>query len=288
VSSLVSIVVVACEKVDYTKRCLQSLACTQDTAWELIVVDNGSRDGTADWLEEFKQSPEMAGRQVTLILNDSNVGAVTARNMALDRVQGDRIVFMDNDVVVRSRAWLAGLTEVLGSDEKIGLVAPKLVYPFAPYRIQCAGGAVSKTGKIQFVGRGEARDDPRFNSRREVQCCISACWMMRRSIVEEIGPMDEVFNPAQYEDIDYCYRMRDRGYKIIYVPTVEMYHFESVTTAGTASLCNPAIVVRHGLVFKERWRRMFENEDGPSDEETRWRKLDSVDVHEVGDLEIMD
>ena len=64
---------------------------------------------------------------------------------------------------------------MLDSDEKIGMVVPKLVFADHPEMIQIAGGAVSRTGRVQFMGRGEPADDPRFNRRRELQFGISAC-----------------------------------------------------------------------------------------------------------------
>ena len=56
---------------------------------------------------------------------------------------------------------------------------------------------------------------------------------MKRAVYEEIGGLDEVFNPAQYEDFDFCYRAREAGWEVWYEPAAEMYHFENVTTAGS-------------------------------------------------------
>jgi len=62
---------------------------------------------------------------------------------------------------------------------------------------------------VNFRGRGEARDDPRFNARRPVQSLISACMMTRSDVIRRVGPMDEAFSPVEYEDIDYSYRIKD-------------------------------------------------------------------------------
>lgn len=139
--------------------------------------------------------------------------------------------------------------------------------------IQCAGCAVSPSGRVQFTGRGESADDTRFAGRREVQCGISACMMLKRSTVEEVGYLDEVFNPVQYEDLDYCYRARSKGRRVVYEGAVTMLHDESSTTADTATLNNRYLVVKHGMIFKERWRHVFEKESGPSDDETTWKPI---------------
>jgi GT2 family glycosyltransferase len=168
------------------------------------------------------------------------------------------------------------------------MAGPKLVFPFPPFDIQFAGGEVSPGGRVNFRGRGESRADPRFNAPREVQCFISACFMVRRSAFREAGHFDEAFNPVEYEDIDISYRLRSKGYKILYVPSVEMYHFENVTTEGTPSIRNTYLIVKHGLRFKERWKWMFEKEGGPPDAETRWRMLPKRRLSEVGELETME
>jgi GT2 family glycosyltransferase len=112
--------------------------------------------------------------------------------------------------------------------------------------------------------------------------------MVRRSALDEAGGFDEAFNPVEYEDFDLCYRLRERGYRAVYEPSVEMYHFESVTTAGTESLPNTYLIIKHGLLFKQRWRHMFEKEDGPDDTETKWREVDTMGLDSVGDLPLID
>ena len=156
----------------------------------------------------------------------------------------------------------------------VKMAGPKITYPFEPHWIQCAGAAVSPSGRIQFRGRGQPKDTPELNVQQEVQCLISACAMFEKSLWEEIGGLDEVFNPIEFEDLDFCYRARSKGYKILYVPSVEIYHWESVTSEGTAALPNTYLIVKHGVIFKKRWRHMFEMENGPSDEECKWKPIE--------------
>lgn len=268
-----SIIVLTHNKSECTRRCLESLPASTDTDWELLVVDNGSTDDTAKLLREISDKYKKAGRKIELLLNDRNKGASAGRNQGIDATTGEYIVFLDNDMIVGDADWLSKMRTVLDSDEKIGMVIPKLVFADDPGIIQFAGGAVSRTGRVQFIGRGEPADDPRFNRRRELQFGISACMMLRRSLVEKIGYLDEAFSPVQFEDVDYCYRARSKGYSIVYEPTVTMLHDESATTAGSEGFNNRYVVIKHGLLFKERWRHMFENESGPADEEIHWKPI---------------
>ncbi len=284
---LVSVVTLTHNKLECSRRCLSSLLRTNYSPWELIVVDNGSTDGTREWLPELRDEAAAVGVAVRHILNDGNIGCSTARNQGIAEARGERVVFVDNDIALRSANWLRALGERLDADPDVGIVGPKLVYPFEPYDIQCAGVGISRTGRVLFRGRGERRDDPRFDKQREMQCLISACFMLRRSVLEKCGGFDEAFNPVEFEDFDLCYRARSMGFRILYVPTVEMYHFESVTTQGTASLPNTGLIIRHGLLFKERWRHMFEHEDGPPDEATRWRKFPTRKLSGVGELPLI-
>ena len=270
----VSVVTLTHNKFDITRRCLPSLLASAGVSWELIVVDNGSTDGTPDWVTgAFVDQARAAGVQVKLLRNAGNIGCSTARNQGAATSSGAYLVFMDNDVALRSRRWLAALGASLDADRSVSVVGPKLVYPVSPHRIQCAGVGISRTGRVLFRGRGEAREEPRFNVRQDMQCLISACFMVRRDAFEKAGGFDAAFNPVEFEDFDLCYRIRSRGYRVVFDPAVEMYHYESVTTAGTPTLPNTGLIIRHGMLFKQRWRHMFEHEDGPADSETPWRRL---------------
>jgi GT2 family glycosyltransferase len=111
--------------------------------------------------------------------------------------------------------------------------------------------------------------------------------MLPRAVFEQAGGFDEAFNPVEYEDLDLCYRVREFGHRALVEPAVEMYHFESVTTAGTPALPNTRLIIEHGLLFKRRWRHRFSRENGPPDSETAWRKLPPVDLEAVGSLPLL-
>lgn len=284
-----TVIVVSYNKREYTKLCLMSLLRGDPRPAQIVVIDNGSQDGTVEFLDkEYTEAAGEAGVEFELIRNEGNLGACTARNQGLARARGEYISFMDNDVAVRSRGWLGRLRDVLQEDESIGIVGPKLVFPFGPYNIQFAGAGISRSGRVKYLGRGEPRDDPQHNQRGEMQCLISACWLMRAEVPQQIGGLDEVFNPAQFEDFDFCYRAREAGWRILYEPSAEMYHYESVTTDDSPDVNYKYITIRNGMEFKRRWRKMFSQEDGPPDEECRWEELETRPIEQTGVPPIMD
>ena len=285
---LITITVLSHNKLAYTRRCLESLLLSTGQRFEVMVVDNGSTDGTAEWLREYREECAQRGITCELIVNDHNVGAPSARNQAIEAARGDYLAFLDNDTAVRTRPWLSGLRRTLEADESAGIVSPKLVFPFPPYPIECAGCAVSPTGMVGYLGRGRPRTDPAFNAPAERQCLISACVMLKREVIEKCGAFDEAFNPVQYEDIDLCYRARSMGYRCLYEPSVEVYHFENVTTDGSVDLNFKYLTIKNGLLFKRRWRHMFEQEGGPSDDELRWRELPRQQVGEASELPVVE
>ncbi len=283
----VAIIILAYNKAGYVARCLKSLLSVPWRPLRVHLVDNGSTDGVPLVFERFAEEAACAGISCDILRFPENKGAIAGRNAAFERVDADYVALMDSDVVVRTKSWLERLAGYLERDPKCGIVGPKLIYPFPPYLIQCAGCSVSRGGRVDFIGRGEPRDDPRFNSTREVQALISACWLMSASLMRELGPLDERFSPVQYEDIDYCYRARELGKKCVYLPEVEMYHFENVTTAGTPSLNYRYLTVKNNIKFKEKWRHRFSAEGGPPDSDFKWKEVPTVRLEDIGDLEML-
>jgi GT2 family glycosyltransferase len=283
---LVSVVVLVHNKAGYTRRCLQGLLNCPCEPFELLLVDNGSTDGTPELLDEFEAGFEKRGVRVVRIRHQENVGAVAGRNGALAQADGGYVVFLDNDVVPRTVSWMERFRGYLSEHPNVGAVGPKLVYPTHPHLIQCAGCEVSPGGKVWFRGRGQPREAPEYNAERDCQALISACWMMPASAVSVVGPLDEGYSPVQYEDIDYCYRLREAGYRVVYLPDVEMYHFENVTTGRTEDLNYKYLTVKNGLRFKNKWRRRFSKEGGPAESTMQWRHdVPGVALEEIGELE---
>ena len=283
----VAIIILAYNKAEYVRRCLMSLLVTSWRPLHVHLVDNGSTDDVPEVFARFARDAAGVGISTDICTLPENKVAVVGRNIAFERVDADYVALLDSDVAVRTRTWIERMIAALEADPRRGIVGPKLIYPFPPYLIQCAGCSVSPGGRVNFLGRGERRDDPRFNEAREVQALISACWLMPAVLMREVGPMDERFSPVQYEDIDYCYRVREIGRTCLYLPEVEMYHFENVTTGRSPDLNYKYLTVKNNMKFKEKWRHRFSVEGGPPDEEFRWKDLPSVRIEDIGELEVL-
>ena len=283
---MISLVIPSLNKLTYTSRCLDSLLLTMGVEFEFVIIDNGSTDGTPDYLLDFRRRAAQLGIGVTVVLNDRNVGACTARNIGIGLCGGTEIAFLDNDIVLRDRHWLATLHATLTAEERTGGVIPKLLFPFPPFAIEHAGIGISPSGTVGYLGRGAERDDPAFNQPRALQGAASACVLVKRAVLDAVGVFDEIFNPVQYEDLDLFYRMRAGGFQLRYEPAAEMYHFENVTTDNTPQINFKYQTIKNGLEFKRRWRAMFSQEDGPSDESLRWAELPRRRIEEIGELEV--
>lgn len=274
-----SVITLSHNKLLYTQRCLSAIIRDSLVAapWELIVIDNGSADGSYEWCQnELTTLGQAHGVPVTVLRNEGNIGCSVARNQGIAVAKGRYVVFIDNDIMPRTRRWLPLLQETLAQTPQAGMVGAKMIYPWAPYPIQCAGVGISQRGHVCFQGRGAAREDPQYNQCIEVQCLISACLLIPAALLAELGGFDPAFHPVQFEDFDLVYKLRAAGWRAIYQPAVEMYHFESVTTQGTPTVRNAAVVIRNGLLFQRRWRHMFSQEAGPDESQCRWRQIPPV------------
>lgn len=276
---LVSLVLLHCNKAAYSRACLRSLLLSSQRPLQVINVDNGSRDETPQVLADWEhQAREQSIEARTLSFN-SNIGAILGRNEAMAQAAGQYIGFLDNDTLVSQRNWIEVLLGFLEENPRCGIVAPMLLFPFEPYPIECAGVGISRAGRVQYIGRGEPAES--LPQPFEAQALISAAWLMRRSLVDEIGVLDEAFSPVQYEDLDLCYRARAAGWSCCVEPRARLMHFEHTTTAGSEDINFRYVTAKNGLLFKKRWAGTFGREDGPSEAETAWRELEKKSIEQV-------
>ena len=259
-----SICILTLNHIDITQKCLLSVMNTEfDGSAEIIIVDNGSTDGTAEWLKSFQDKYDSDECRIVLVLNKYNRGCTGGRNQACRMATGEFIVLLDNDAEVIDSKWLSKLYEFyISKGQDVGIVGPKMVYPQNPGMIQQIGLGVTANGKIGYWGQGKNTDDPLYNESRELQGYPAACWLIRRKIFEEYGYFDEVYYPVNLEDVDFCYRIREKGLKIYYCPFVVLYHHEHITTKNTEDLSFMRVTLKNGKIFKERWRHMYEEENG--------------------------
>ena len=221
----VSAVIVGHSVRDELGRCLASLDEHADVAFEVIFVDNASDDGTADWLRAERPGVRLVE------LPENEFGA--ARNHALPLVRGRYTLFLDSDAALTAGA-LPTLVDALDRNERWGLVGPRLVYddgelqlsarrfppPHLPFLRRPPLERFFDDGPT--VRRHLMADDDHTRT-RPVVYMISACHLFRSELVDSIGLLDRRLAWGG-EDIDWCLRVRDAGYDVVYVPEATVLH----------------------------------------------------------------
>jgi GT2 family glycosyltransferase len=217
----VVVLVLSHNKRAATLRCLDSVARLSYRPLDVVVVDNGSSDGSAD-------AVAIAHPEVHLVRNPINLGAAGGRNLGIrtaeKRFAYDHILFLDDDTEVDEH--LADhLVAALRSDPAAGLATPKAYRLEERHVIASAGGMHVRLGRgwIADIGAG-ATDDGRFDQSRTVDSCVGFAVLVRREVLRAVGGFDEAFNPYGWEEVDFSLRARDAGFSIRYVPAAVAYH----------------------------------------------------------------
>ncbi|TVR98489.1 MAG: glycosyltransferase [Wenzhouxiangellaceae bacterium] len=243
----VSIVIPVYNKVELTAACLNSLAghpC-QSTV-EVIVVDDCSGDGTADYLEECSG--------LTVLRNTDNAGFIDSCNRGAAAARGEFLVFLNNDTTV-TEGWLDALLAPLQDDPSVGIVGARLVYPDG--RLQEAGGMIFRDGTGWNYGRGDDPELPQYNFLSEADYVSGACLAIRRREFQELGGFDRRYRPAYYEDTDLCFQVRAAGRKVIYQPAATIIHHEGATSGTDEASGTKRYQAVNRDKFRERWADML-------------------------------
>ncbi|MCP2605454.1 glycosyltransferase family 2 protein [Candidatus Aminicenantes bacterium AC-335-O07] len=214
----ISIIILNWNNYEDTKECLESLGKITYPNYEVIVVDNGSTDGSYERLkEEFFHH--------IFIRNEENFGFAKGNNMGIKyalKKKVNYILLLNNDTVV-DKNFLEPLVKEAEKNEKIGIVGGKIYYYNTPKRIWYAGGKISliKGGCVHY-GAGDI-DRGQYNEPKEVGF-VSGCMMLvKTEVFEKVGLLDERYFLGT-EDYDFCLKVRRKGYKLFYVPNSIIFH----------------------------------------------------------------
>ena len=214
----------------YVGRCLDAIIrqCQSDALrWEVIVVDNGSHDGSAAVVREYcRRYPD----RVTLIALDRNRGTTYPRNLALKQVRGAVVGIVDSDTEFLSGS-LRHVCILLAANGTLGIVAPRLLLPDGSiqHSVKRFPTLLDKLRKVPRIltGQEATRNDfyrsfP-FECSTLVETAISACWLLRADVLTRVGLLDEgiFYSP---EDLDYSARVRNAGMRILYYPHLTLLH----------------------------------------------------------------
>lgn len=224
-----SVVVLSWNGRDLLERCLPPLIDSLQRCagrWELIVIDNGSTDGSVELLRSTWPA-------VQVIENATNLGFSAAANQGIFAASGELVAFVNNDVVVTA-SWLAELVEALAADPALGSVAAQMRYLDQPNVINSAGIRVDLSGRA-FDRRDGAPVEDELGHPERVFGASAGAAVYRRDLLLELGGFDERFF-AYLEDVDLAWRARRLGWDCAYIPTAVVLHEHSATSARTEGL----------------------------------------------------
>ncbi len=224
--NLISIIIPTYNNWEYTSNCLKSIYENKDnqTRFEVIVVDNCSKDGTKENLKVLSDKYD----HFKVILNDENLGFAKACNIGAENSAGNFILFLNNDIIVKGK-WLDKMLGEFRKSDELGAVGAKLLYPDGT--IQHAGIGIKyidNTLVAYNLFQNERKDLIPANVYRKYQAVTAACLLIKKSVFNLIGGFDESFLNG-YEDVDLCFRIQENGFSISYCPETEIIHFESKT-----------------------------------------------------------
>ena len=288
-----SIVIVTYNQLGCTRACLDSIRFVTDEPYELIVVDNGSSDGTVEYL---RSCPD-----VKLIENRDNKGFPAGANQGIRASRGAQVLLLNNDVLVTT-GWLRKMLEALASPKsevqspksaeegtessgQFSLASGQLSDPEAPnpkFKIENPKSPVGLVGPLtncssgyQEIGAGYAdlacldgfvweHAKKHAGQIQEVDRLMGFCLLIRREVIDQIGLMDERFGIGNFEDDDYCRRARDAGWRLVVSQDAFIHHFGH-RTFDAAGIDLNALLDRNRQIYDEKWAAVAgeERSDAP-------------------------
>ena len=221
-----SIIIPTWNGKEYIDDCLNSLLAQDYPDFEVIVVDNGSSDATPDWVAEHFPT-------VTVIRRERNLGFAGGVNVGLRVARGEVFILFNQDAVAEP-GWLAALVSGLLAAPDIGIAGCKIL-DIAGKTIQHAGGYLTMPQALpSHFGIGQAATG-QYDQSKDVDFVTGAAFAIRREVLESIGFVDESFC-FYFEDVDYCYRARAAGFRIVYLPDAVLRHHGKASLGdGTVS-----------------------------------------------------
>ena len=243
----VSIIILTWNGLSYTRQCLTSLKDTLTPEVTVYVVDNGSTDGTLEYLDTIDW--------IRVIRNGENLGFVRGNNVAIEQIKDDDIILMNNDIIVNQKDWIRQMQDCAYEDEKNGVVGCRLINEKGEF---LHGGTVIYPDEYwgQQIGGGQ-KDSGQYPDNREVQGVVFAAVYIKRAVVDRIGGLNTAFF-SYFEDTDYCFRAREAGFKVINCGKVTLVHYQNVSTSINKVDFSDMFLVSQNK-FKELWGKELES-----------------------------
>ncbi len=215
----VSIIIPTWNGKELLETCLKSLKQQTFKDFEVIVVDNGSTDGTQEMIKKIYP-------KAVVLSFEKNKGFAPAVNEGIKNAQGDYLVLLNNDTKMDKEClkYLVKATQ----KKNVGLVAAKMLNFYSPETIDSAGAYITSVGHANGIGWKE-KDGPAFNQAQEVFLASGGGCLIKKEVIKKIGLFDEDYF-AYFEDVDFSLRAQLQGFKIWYQPKAIIYHVHKATS----------------------------------------------------------
>lgn len=254
---MISIIIPFKDKVELLQKCVESiLSKTSYQDYELVLVNNGSSEKqTLEYLKSLENDQKIRIFKYDKLFNFSAIN-----NFVAKQVKGEYLLFLNNDTEVISENWLEKMLECF-ENEKVGVVGAKLLYSNGT--IQHAGVMLEEKRLAIHAFRTWKEEKADFENPKEWSAVTAACMMTKKDLFLELGGFDETNLPIAYNDVDYCLRVREKGYKVLCTPHAKLYHFESASRKADANATYEILKSIKFLKFKrlERYRRFLAEQE---------------------------
>ncbi len=239
VAGLTSIIVLNLNGGQHIKLCIESIKTWTREPYELIVVDNGSNDGTLEYLQSVEG--------IKLIQNAANLGAPYGRNQGLAVADGEYIVFLDNDTIVTD-GWLKRFIGHANANPMVGIVGPRSNFVSGPQLVPNA--RYSNLSELRAFAEGWSLAN--MGRTTPAKRLILFCYFLKREVVEKIGGIDPAFGKWGWEDDDYGLRAQIAGYQLLIANDIYIHHTGS-QTSKSAKIDYSQLLQENWRVFREKW-----------------------------------
>jgi GT2 family glycosyltransferase len=252
---LVSLLIPTRDRLELIRTCVGSiLEKTTYPNFEILILDNQSAEAsTLEWFDEIQ-----ADGQVRVLRYDHPFNYSAINNFGAQHARGELLGLVNNDIEVISEEWLTEMVSHAIRPE-IGCVGAKLYY--GNDTIQHAGVILGVGGVASHSHKRFPRDAPGYLQRlqliQNLSAVTAACLLVRKSIYEEVGGLNENDLRVAYNDVDFCLRVRSVGYRNLWTPYAELYHHESISRGGEDTPEKKARFAKEKEYMKQTWGQML-------------------------------
>jgi GT2 family glycosyltransferase len=258
VKPLVSIVIATRDRKDLLQGCIESISAKTDYPnYEIVIVDNGSREQeTLTYLEGLKRRGG-----VRVMRDDGGFNFSRLNNLGVREAGGDYVLLLNNDIEVESPEWLSEMIS-LAVQSGVGCVGARLWYPNG--KLQHGGVILGLGGFAAHAHRGMPRGHYGYFNRacltHSMSAVTGACLLVRKSLYEAAGGLDEKDLAIGYNDVDFCLKIRAEGYRNLICAEADLIHHESASRGEDSSPEKRERFRREGAVLKTRWKDMIDHD----------------------------